>query len=54
MTTIGHVFIPLNREHDGTVPTDDDQARFESLPVSPARANYCCLPAQTSMLLCAA
>ena len=33
MTTIGHVFIPLNREHDGTVPTDNDQARFESLPV---------------------
>ena len=33
MTTIGQVFIPLNREHDGTVPTDDDQARFESLPV---------------------
>jgi hypothetical protein len=29
MTTIGHVFIPLDREHDGTVPTDDDQARFE-------------------------
>ena len=33
MTTIGHVFIPLNREHDCMVPTDDDQARFESLPV---------------------
>ena len=33
MTTIGHVFIPLDREHDGTVPTDDDQAHFESLPV---------------------
>ena len=33
MTTIGHVFIPLNRAHDGMVPTDDDQARFESLPV---------------------
>jgi len=33
MTTIGHVFIPLNREHDGMVPTDDDQAHFESLPV---------------------
>ena len=33
MATIGHVFIALNREHDGTVPTDDDQARFESLPV---------------------
>ena len=32
MTTIGHVFIPLNRAHDGTVPTDD-QAHFESLPV---------------------
>src|ERR1700680_1580923 len=33
MTTIGHVFIPLNREHDGTVPTDDDEVNFESLPV---------------------
>jgi hypothetical protein len=33
MTTIGHVFIPLNREHDGMVPSDDDDARFESLPV---------------------
>jgi len=33
MTTIGHVFIPLNREHDGMVPSDDDRARFESLPV---------------------
>jgi hypothetical protein len=33
MTTIGHVFIPLDHEHDGMVPTDDDQARFESLPV---------------------
>jgi hypothetical protein len=33
MTTIGHAFIPLSREHDGTVPTDDDQAHFESLPV---------------------
>ena len=33
MTTIGHIFIPLNRKHDGMVPTDDDQARFESLPV---------------------
>ena len=33
MTTIGQVFIPLNREHDGTVPTDDNQAHFESLPV---------------------
>ena len=33
MTTIGYVFIPLNREHDGSVPTDDDQAHFESLPV---------------------
>jgi hypothetical protein len=31
--TIGHVFIPLSREYDGTVPTDDDQANFESLPV---------------------
>src|SRR6516162_7629105 len=33
MTTIGQVFIPLRREHDGTVPTNDDQAHFESLPV---------------------
>ena len=31
--TIGHIFIPLSRECDGTVPTDDDQANFESLPV---------------------
>jgi hypothetical protein len=33
MTTIGHVFIPLDREHDGMVPTGDDQANFESLPI---------------------
>ena len=33
MKTVGHVFIPLKREHDGTVPTDDNQAHFESLPV---------------------
>jgi hypothetical protein len=33
MATIGHVFIPLDRAHDGTVPSDNDQARFESLPV---------------------
>ena len=33
MTTIGHVFIPLDRAHDGTVPTDDGQVHFESLPV---------------------
>jgi hypothetical protein len=33
MTTIGHVFVPLDREHDGTVPTDNDKAHFESLPV---------------------
>ena len=33
MTTIGHVFIPLDREHNGMVPTDNDQAHFESLPV---------------------
>jgi len=33
MTTTGHVFIPFKREHDGMVPTDDDQAHFESLPV---------------------
>ena len=33
MMTIGHVFIPLDREHDGMVPTDDDHQHFESLPV---------------------
>ena len=33
MTTIGHVFIPLDREHDGMMPTDGDLAHFESLPV---------------------
>jgi hypothetical protein len=33
MTTIGHVFIPLNREHDSMVPMDNDQAHFESMPV---------------------
>ena len=33
MTTIGHVFIPLDREHDGTVPTGDDREHFESLPI---------------------
>ena len=33
MKTIGHVFIPFKREHDGMVPTDDEQAHFESLPV---------------------
>jgi hypothetical protein len=33
MTAIGHVFIPLNREHDGSVPTGDDAADFESLPI---------------------
>jgi hypothetical protein len=33
MPTIGHVFVPVDREHDGTVPTDNDQAHFESLPV---------------------
>jgi hypothetical protein len=33
MTTIGHVFVPLKREHDGMVSTNDDQTRFESLPV---------------------
>ena len=33
MTTIGHVFIPLNREHDGAVPTDGDEVNFESLAV---------------------
>jgi hypothetical protein len=33
MTTIGHVFIPLSREHDGMVPTDNDQTHFESMLV---------------------
>ena len=33
MTAIGHVFIPLAREHDGTVPTENNQAHFENLPV---------------------
>ena len=33
MTVIGHVFIPLNREHDGRVPAGDDAADFESLPI---------------------
>ena len=33
MTTIAHAFIPLSREHDGMVPTGDDQEHFESLPV---------------------
>jgi hypothetical protein len=31
--TVGYVFVPLNREHDGTVPTENNQAHFESLPV---------------------
>ena len=39
MTTIGHVFIPLNREHDGTVPTGDDQEHFESLAIPLAQWN---------------
>jgi hypothetical protein len=33
MTAIGHVFIPLNRDHDGTLPSGNDQTHFESLPV---------------------
>jgi hypothetical protein len=33
MPTLGQVFIPLDRAHDGMMPTDDDQTRFESLPV---------------------
>jgi len=33
MTTIGHVFVPLDREHDGVVPTGEDRGLFESLPV---------------------
>ena len=39
MATIGHVFIPLNREHDGTVPTGDDQEHFESLAIPLAQWN---------------
>ena len=39
MTTIGHVFIPLHREHDGTVPTGDDQEHFESLAIPLAQWN---------------
>ena len=31
--TVGYVFVPLNREHDGTVPTENNQAHFENLPV---------------------
>ena len=31
MTTIGQVFIPLNGEHDGTVPKKADRAHFETL-----------------------
>jgi hypothetical protein len=33
MTTIGHVFIPLNRDHDGMLPSGHDERHFESLPV---------------------
>src|SRR6516164_3561608 len=33
MTTIGHVFIPLNRDHDGLLPSSNDQTHFEVLPV---------------------
>jgi hypothetical protein len=33
MAIIGQVFIPRSREHDGMVPSDDDDVRFESLPV---------------------
>jgi hypothetical protein len=33
MTTIGHVFIPLNRDHDGMLPSGNDERHFESLPV---------------------
>ena len=39
MATIGHVFIALNREHDGTVPTGDDQEHFESLAIPLAQWN---------------
>ena len=40
MTTIGHVFIPLDREHDGVVPTGEDRAHFESLPVPLALSDH--------------
>jgi len=33
MTTIGDVFIPLNREHDSKFPTGDDRDYFESLSI---------------------
>ena len=33
MKTIGHVFIPLNRGHDGLLPSSNDRTHFESLPV---------------------
>ena len=33
MTTIGHVFVPLDPENDFTAPTGDNRAHFESLPV---------------------
>ena len=33
MTTIGHVFIPLDRAHDGISPMGADRSRFESLPI---------------------
>src|SRR6516165_6880909 len=33
MTMIGHVFIPLNRGHDGLLPSSNDRTHFESLPV---------------------
>jgi len=33
MTTIGHVFIPVDREHDCTEPIGDNRAHFDSLPV---------------------
>jgi hypothetical protein len=33
MTAIGHVFIPLDRVHDGRSPTGADRSRFESLTI---------------------
>jgi hypothetical protein len=48
MTTTGHVFIPLDRAHDGTMPMDDDRAHFESLPVPLELSS--CSPVQPSEL----
>ena len=32
MTTIGHVFIPLNRDHDGMLPSGSDHALEVAVP----------------------